>query len=422
LKKLRDAEKEHEKLSELTEAYASYIKNRSAIISKNLSCLVRGTGNTDAILKELEAGGLIFDYLLYRVAAVSIEGWENPEKEAEDSTDNPLYSFAVANICSEIMQNEQGGLAFQNGECQVILLLGTKKAVGFPEKAASVCRKCQETIHDIMHLTVSVGIGGTVRSIRNLGSSFQDAESCTRYRYVLGRGYFIDAESEADQLDREPDIKELLSLLVFSIKTLSYEKIAASFSEIENRILERKVSENRCRLYLQQVYHAIQDALKLASDTGHDLNAEEGHNIQETIAKSGNLKEALSSLRSYAYECVQLLRSLAATNGELESMLAIDFLHEHYSDPGLSLNELCSYLGISPSHFSSLFKENTGMTFMEKLTAIRIEKAKEMLSATNLRNYEISERVGYLDPHYFSIVFKKATGQSPSDYAHEKKA
>lgn len=90
-----------------------------------------------------------------------------------------------------------------------------------------------------------------------------------------------------------------------------------------------------------------------------------------------------------------------------QAMKAMEYIRENYDKPDLSLNNICAYLAISTSHFSTIFEEATGETFMEVLIRIRMEKAKELLEQTNLKNYEIAERVGFSDPHYFSMSFKK---------------
>ncbi|MCL2865648.1 MAG: response regulator [Lachnospiraceae bacterium] len=112
---------------------------------------------------------------------------------------------------------------------------------------------------------------------------------------------------------------------------------------------------------------------------------------------------------------------LKETYGKKESLSldAIQFIHQNFADCDLTLKNVCSHLGLSISHFSSLFKKETGKTFVEYLNGVRMEKAKELLCETGLRNYEIAEKVGYGDPHYFSIAFKKATGMSPKKYARE---
>jgi two-component system response regulator YesN len=95
---------------------------------------------------------------------------------------------------------------------------------------------------------------------------------------------------------------------------------------------------------------------------------------------------------------------------------AREYIHEHYMDSDISLHLLASRVGHSPSRFCTVFSEATGQTFKAYLTELRIKRAKELLRTTGLRPAEISDQVGYNDPHYFSLVFRKATGLSPRDF------
>ena len=93
-----------------------------------------------------------------------------------------------------------------------------------------------------------------------------------------------------------------------------------------------------------------------------------------------------------------------------------DFIGAHYQDGAISLNTVAEHIGLSPNHFSAIFSQETGETFIEHLTATRLHKACELLRLTQARSSEIAYVVGYNDPHYFSYVFKKNIGLSPSDY------
>ena len=98
------------------------------------------------------------------------------------------------------------------------------------------------------------------------------------------------------------------------------------------------------------------------------------------------------------------------------------FLSEHYADPNLMLQDVAGEVHLSQSHFSTVFAQETGLTFTQYLTALRIGKAKELLEATEMRSSQIALEVGYNDSHYFSYLFKKTTGMTPSDYRRSSRS
>lgn len=95
---------------------------------------------------------------------------------------------------------------------------------------------------------------------------------------------------------------------------------------------------------------------------------------------------------------------------------AIGFIDEHYPEESISLDKVARKVNISPNYFSAMFSQEVGQTFVEYLTSKRIKEAKRMLRQTDKRSSEIAFAVGYKDPHYFSFVFKKVSGSTPSEY------
>jgi len=98
------------------------------------------------------------------------------------------------------------------------------------------------------------------------------------------------------------------------------------------------------------------------------------------------------------------------------------YLSQNYTNPNLMLQDVAGEVSMSNSRFSTVFAQETGYTFTEYLTMLRISKAQELLKATDLRSSKIAQAVGYTDPHYFSYLFKKRTGMTPSEYRFGEKA
>ncbi len=130
--------------------------------------------------------------------------------------------------------------------------------------------------------------------------------------------------------------------------------------------------------------------------------------------------ESLEMTKKYLTEefTVALKARDYASNDRYGSVIkdAKEYIQSNFSQSDLSLNKISSHIGVSSSYFSSIFKQETGQSFVEYLTKVRMERACELLKCTSYRTSEICEQVGYNDSHYFSAAFKKTIGQSPKEY------
>ena len=98
---------------------------------------------------------------------------------------------------------------------------------------------------------------------------------------------------------------------------------------------------------------------------------------------------------------------------------AKEYITQHFNKD-ISLDDVSRAVNISPYYFSKIFKEDTGENFIEYLTNIRMEKAKELLETTEYSMKEICSMVGYSDPNYFSRSFKKNVGVTPTEFKEGK--
>ena len=94
----------------------------------------------------------------------------------------------------------------------------------------------------------------------------------------------------------------------------------------------------------------------------------------------------------------------------------IDYLSVNYCNKDLSQETVSGLFHLSPSYFGALFKSVTGKTFVQYLNNLRVENAYRMLTSSNMKIYQIAEKVGFSDVHYFIRVFRKIAGTSPNQY------
>ncbi len=130
-------------------------------------------------------------------------------------------------------------------------------------------------------------------------------------------------------------------------------------------------------------------------------------------------EQDLSSLERYVLSCVD--ECLTVVNEHKQSRMspiivrACAIIHESLAED-ISLEEISRRVEISPFYFSKLFKEETGENFIDYLTMARMQKAKDLLREPSRSIKEISAASGYADPNYFSKLFKKVVGVTPTEF------
>lgn len=126
------------------------------------------------------------------------------------------------------------------------------------------------------------------------------------------------------------------------------------------------------------------------------------------------------SAREYLIKCFEMsmdLRDAAAANKYTAVIEhARNYINEHFADSQISLKITAAAVNMSPNHFSKIFSQETGMTFVEYLTQRRMQRAKELLRTTDIKISDVGYDVGYKDFHYFYNLFKKLEGCTPRDY------
>lgn len=156
-----------------------------------------------------------------------------------------------------------------------------------------------------------------------------------------------------------------------------------------------------------------------------------GRASRQTLAHSYRDLRAILTLDSAA-DCIQWLRSVQedlalffsaeeqqAAGPSVQQALAL--MEARYAQP-LSLHELAEELQLSPGYLSLRIKQQTGLNFSEYLMQIRLRRAQQLLRETDIRIVQVAAMVGYTDQFYFSRLFKRATGMTPSEYRRQGSA
>lgn len=415
LDKKKEIENEYKRLNE------SYFKNRILIQSKMIENLIRGNEIEEESLKEIEEYGLKIDYLEYRIAIIEIDIYSDLYNVDEDKVKkSEMKSFVIYNVSNEIIKKYNAGEVSKCDDNKALILLWTNSPKKFPDKINDMFKEIQDEVFKVLGLKITISIGKTVYSLPDLHKSYKDAEQLLIYKYLWDENQIFDREKLKNKLNGSVKLDEIIDKVILGIKLNERKQIEEELCKIQDLVRKAYIRKNKICLYLFEIISQTCDILKACTLADEFIYKTKEDAITK-ITESRSLREAMLILKEFCFMACDEMFKKRDSYCNKQAMLALDYIEKHYADFDLNLNVICSYLCISTSHFSTIFKNYTGDTFMEVLIRIRMQKAMELLENTNLKNYEISEMIGFRDPHYFSIAFKKITGKSPKEYAKGKR-
>ncbi|MFC5702332.1 response regulator [Cohnella faecalis] len=340
-------------------------------------------------------------------------------RSLRESPDFELQSFAVRNIAEEIVDRVQAGCVFQHNDRVVVLGVSSENDGNLVRsQALSLLEEIRQSVEKFLKLSVTIGIGAATAKLTELKYVYDDAIAALDYRLLLGNNRVIsieDVETRHSAPVRYDELQEQSLLRCLKVGN------AAEMEAIVEQLFAPYISAVQPISILDAQVFLLQLAttmLKAAQDTDNGAGGpfDGGMNPLKELTQFGSLLEARAWVVS---TCAAMMGRIAIVRQTAYRSLveeARQYTKANYSDSEINIAKVCAHLHISSGYFSSIFKKETKMTYMGYLLHIRMETAKELLLSTDLKTFEIAEKVGYSDPNYFSFSFKKHVGQSPKEY------
>ncbi len=287
--------------------------------------------------------------------------------------------------------------------------------------------------HELCNLLIGIcdgkthyfgGIGRSVYRVRDLQQSYRDANSAFSLRYFENRDQFLsynDVRNIKAQIGNRINVSELgienldRNLMEDFLKRGTLQDVDEFVDSYFDGFGSNVMSSTLFRQYIiMDGYSVIINFLKTLKYPKEKMDdrLKSMNNTEEFLG----LKDCCDYYKSILKEAIDLRNKYSQKRytGLIEK--AKDYMNHKFSMSDLTLDMVASTVNLSPNYFSSLFNQETGMTFIEYLTDIRMEKAKDYLRCSGKRITEIGYLVGYLDSHYFSYIFKKTQNCTPSEY------
>lgn len=416
LEKLRgDLEEEARKMEDMSRLKMQLRESLPLLKERFLNRLVTGQLREGSFEEKLQYFDIDFKGSCFLALLVDADD-DRDFRRYHPGTEDELLLFAIYNISDEIVGNYGRGIVFQNNHEKTVVILQGESRESLLECAARVSEDIREAVEKYLIFTVTVGVGTVCSSLKDLKDSYGGALSALDYRFLLGKNRVITiGDIEGNMHGSSPYNKEWEKKLISGIKTGTVQEIDVIIGNIIKSLRESHILMDRCYIHIQQVIISTLDALNELGVSEAEMQGNDNSPLTD-IYRHKTLEEVEVWLRKFCKKASYLLSNKRDSFSRQQALKAVEYITGNYMNESLSLQDVCRSLSMSTSYFSTVFKNFTGETFVEYLTKVRVEKARELLKGSDLKTYEIAHRVGYGDPHYFSLSFKKATGMTPTEY------
>jgi two-component system response regulator YesN len=352
----------------------------------------------------------------YLVSVIQIDNFYK-ERQFIDMKDTEFKKMALLELVEEINKKEDLGICFlSNNQVNIIAQDNTISENEFLSSITKKLEMIRQGIEKYQTFTITIGVGHVCMSLSDIPSSRKSALSAHDYKLITGNNriiYINDLEpNEGISLEfKDIDERGVIRML----KSGAVNEFHDYINQVFNHIASNNHKSNGNQLYL---FELVTQMIITSKELKIDLSKAEGteFNLFKLLGEDqqlDQLKDKILLLGDYVME--EGVKSRQITTDNLVT-LAKAYVQKEYKDSDLSIQKICDYLNYSPNYFSSVFKKETGISFMNYLMDRRLEAAKELLLTTELKSLEIALEVGFSSSNYFAYCFKKQLNISPMQY------
>ena len=409
-KKLDQEYDEYRNLNRLSEYYR---KSLPAMREQLVMGILEGRIAGERARAMMETYEICLDSPFYVVAALYMD--VNPREEQPQPAQ--LFTLSLKDMVQDYLKNRTRffSTAFLD---QVIVIFMLDEREEIDQVLYHLDQICKMGFR-VLKSSVTAAVGQICANTDALHTSYEEAVNAMEYRSILGSGqvlYINDIEpcSEENILVTEHEFQNL----VHAVKLGNRDETNVAIAQIMDSIRKEPISPGQYQLLFMELLSELMKIGRAYKLHPNQIFGEHAGSWQElyrmvTVDElEGWLQEVCTNLR-------HVLRHERRDSAARLTEQAKAYIEEHYKESDLSADSLCRCLNVSAAYFSTIFKREVGMSFVAYLTKIRLEHALELLRTTEDKTYIIASRVGYMEPNYFSYVFKKQYGISPSKYRAE---
>lgn len=368
-----------------------------------LADVVYGTEKAETFSTLALEHGVLFDSAFY---ACTIS-----ELHSEGENKDALLTAQTAALTLET--HEANCMVFMLSSASFAAIIKGSKHESAEERSFAFANMVQHEL-SANGVTVVTAIGTVVPNKEELPESFSAARGILKESRFTGTNRILSQGDLKHGSDGSIVLQENDPL----VDRLQY----ADESEIDQIVCEyiNLLGENRAHFSVIASYllvDVIMAVSKVIECAGGDVKE-----VMPEILSHSFVDRAVESEDVFIREVRVVLKKLIAYRNEHMQgsadviLCAKRYIEQNAASPDICLKSVAEAVALSPNHFSTVFRQDCGVTFIEYLTHVRIDRAKKLLATTDKKSADIAYEVGFNDPHYFSFIFKKTEGVSPREY------
>ncbi|MDO5361677.1 MAG: response regulator [Eubacteriales bacterium] len=384
--------------------------------------IVAGTATTREILDRGELLELDLAAPFYTVLLLKLV-------DSGESMDSSAQVMEASEKVDEAIMKNPEFFAVERGLEGLAILMKSEEERQAGTKLMNLEKEIQEILTQYPEVSYFGGAGETVQRMRDIRRSYIGASKAFASRFFTEKNRFLTVEQ----------IRELkpAGMKDMSLKSVDASKINRKLVEDFLKSGLEEETKNFVEEYFKNIGHENYESLMFCHYLIVDMNLCASHFLESIgidsallpaqcrdvgeFADSLQCEEGMISYVTKLFTETIRLRDKSSRNKYMELITAAQkIILENFQNNEFSMNQAAAMVNLSPGYFSTLFRQETGVSFVEHLTGIRLEKAKALLMCTNMRSSEIAYEVGYKDAHYFSYIFKKVCGCTPKEYRARK--
>lgn len=341
----------------------------------------------------------------------------------QSEQDVNLFLYAAINIAKEIISHHTDGMVVRMQSEQITVVINHEPSdYGTSHVQTDIFRISEEirsVIEKVLNVTATIGVGCSYMGIENVHRSYKEAVEAIKHQLIVGTGtvLFIDRVNPEAAVYSYPVEQEQLILSYLKLGNLDQiESAVDDFAETLKAEEALKIDHVR-QSFVQLLAATLRTLYELDPKDGPKLFTD---NVYQTLNQFKTIEHIKQWLKTNMFlTAVTHIRLLRSERNSQITEKVLDYIHEHY-DKDLSQAQLADMVMMPVSHFSSLFKQGVGVTFTEYIIGYRIEKAKELLTQSDMKVSDIANRLRYNNSQNFIRTFKRVTGITPGDYRNKQ--